>query len=133
MKITVTDTDSVLTAIVLGDDSTGSDYITEPPLPSESRQVQTEPLPWFSYPFVVGRGNRDVSFSWTVARQHSTKGAASDFCKTHAPLVPVNCSLSILEGSTTTTYSRAIMGRVECVEINGVSTRFRYSVTGVKP
>jgi hypothetical protein len=129
MTITATDTDGVLAAVTLGDHSSG-DWIVDPPmLPSERRKVQVTPLFRGAAPFVWGRGNRTISFSWVVSRDHGAVATAAAFAWEHAGLVPINVSLALAEGAETTTYV-GVISEVTCLELYGQATLFRYAVEG---
>ena len=115
-------------AVTLGDDATG-DYIVDPqPLPVERRAAQVESLAFAARKVAIGRGNRQTSFSWTVARLHASLAAADTFAWNHAAGVPVNCSLQITVGTTVLTYSSAVIDDVTITEQLGKSTKTRYTV-----
>jgi hypothetical protein len=119
--------------VTLGDDSVG-DYITDPPpLPIERRDLQQEALAFGSRKFATGRGNAETSFSWTVARVHADQPSADGFVWGHALSVPVNCTLSVMDATTTWTFASAVIVEVACVEQTGISTRFRYTAQGAVP
>lgn len=133
MKIDVTDLESVLSAITLGDDSAG-DYIIDPaPLPKEVRSAQVSPISLAGRVFAKGRGNRRVSWSWTVEREHTTATAASQFVFAHPALVPINAGVTVTLPSATVTFTSAVITSVECVKNAGRTTQFRYTIDGATP
>ncbi len=123
------------TAVTLGDDDSGDYIIDPPPTPVEKRQVQVEQLALAPRVFANGLGNRETSFSWTVARIHADLPAAVAFVWDHAASVPLNCSLAIDDPDTTlvASFSSAVIVEVACLEQTGISTKFRYSVQGAVP
>ncbi|MGO8678054.1 MAG: hypothetical protein ACLQVX_19600 [Limisphaerales bacterium] len=123
------------TPVTLGDDGAGDFIIDPPPIPAEARQVQTEQLALAARVFANGLGNRETSFSWTVARVHASQAAADGFVWGHAATVPMNCSLGINDpdGAAIASFSSAVIVEVACVEQTGVSTKFRYTVQGAVP
>lgn len=132
MKITVNPVPSG-TAVVLGDDSAGAYIVDPPPMPAERRVAQVEALYEANAVFAKGRGNRSVSFFWTVARDHADAITAAAFALNHCKDVPIDCTIDVLNGSTTTSFIQAVIEEVTCVDLTGKSTRFRYSVVGAVP
>ncbi|HXP61537.1 MAG TPA: hypothetical protein VN829_13655 [Dongiaceae bacterium] len=142
MKLVATDTSGTLGAVTLGDESAG-DLFVEPPLPSEKRQTQFEALAFsqaspanltLGRAFVYGRGNANVSFTWTVERQHATQTAAASFLWAHAPAVPNNCSLAVFtDDGTEHNFVSAVITEVTFLEWTNIRTRCRYSVEGAVP
>jgi hypothetical protein len=118
--------------VTLGEDAAG-DYIIEPPQPVERREVQSEGLAFADTKFVTGRGNREYSFSWVVARQHADQEAAEGFTWGHAATVPMNCSLAITDAPGAPNFSSAVIVEVAIVELKGQSTKTRYTVQGAVP
>jgi hypothetical protein len=135
MQIIATDLAEVLAPITLGDDAAAAFIIDPPPIPTEKRQVQTEQLVLAPAVFANGLGNRQCSFSWTVARVHASQAAADTFVWTHAASVPLNASLAINDpdGSNIQTFSSAVISEVACAEQSGISTKFRYRVEAATP
>ena len=133
MKIVASDLAAVLSNITLGDDDNGALIVDPLPLPATKREGQVEGLFRGSRAYAKGRGNRETSFNWTVSRQHADKATAMAFVYAHEALVPVDCGLVITHAAGTTTYTSAVMVGVECVELTGLSTKFRYSVVGAIP
>lgn len=129
MKITVSDADQVLDDIVLGDDAGGDVIIDPQPLPKESRLAQVTQLFRGERPFVTGRGNRTVQFTWTVARDHGNTGAATAFAWTHAAAVPMNAVLMIEEGAIKLGFT-GVITEVTPLDQYGCATTFRYGITG---
>jgi hypothetical protein len=133
LKIDVTDLDSVLAAITLGDDSAGA-YIIDPlPLPKEQRGTQITPVSFGARVFAKGRGNRRVGFTWTVDREHSTASVAGAFAFEHPALVPINAGVVVTFASGSVTYAAAVISSVECVKNAGRTTQFRYTIEGATP
>lgn len=104
----------------------------EVPLPVESRAVQVEGLFRSDTPFAEARGNKVCSFAWAVSRVHADASAAKAFALSHRNDVPKKCSIAILEGGSTTTFTSALIVGVEAVSLVGKSTVMRYQVTGAK-
>ncbi|HXP63248.1 MAG TPA: hypothetical protein VN829_22290 [Dongiaceae bacterium] len=123
------------TAVTLGDDAAGAYIIDPPPIPVEKRQVQIEQLVLEARVFAIGLGNRQTSFSWTVARIHADQPTADAFVWGHAAGVPLNCSLAVNDpdGTAVATFSSAVIVEVACIEQTGLSTKFRYRVQGAVP
>ncbi len=129
MQIALTDLDGALD-ITLGDDAAG-DVIVDPPLmPKEARAAQIRPLAFAPRVFAKGRGNRSTSFNWTVARSHEDEATAAAFSREHAADVPINASMQI---DGVDAYSRLVIVDVECIELYGTATTFRYSADGATP
>jgi hypothetical protein len=129
VKITAKDAEGVLDDIVLGDDGGGDWIIDPPPLPVERRKVQITPLFRGATPFAWGRGNRAVSFSWTVARDHASADAAGAFMRGHPTKVPINVTLTVDDGAGTDSYTGVIV-EVAPVDRFGRATVFRYGIDG---
>ncbi len=121
--------------MTLGDDGTGDFIVDPPPIPVERRQAQIERLVLEARVFANGVGNAQVSFSWTVARQHGTQGAADAFVWTHAGEVPLNCAVAVNDpdGAAIQSFTSAVIVEVACVEQTGCSSKFRYTVQGAVP
>jgi hypothetical protein len=130
MKITAHDAEDVLSDIDLGDDDAGDIIIDPIPLPVEQRKVQITPLFRGEHPFVAGRGNRTLAFSWVVSRVHADLATAVAFVWAHAAAVPINVELDVIEGSSTVSYT-GVMTEVAAIEQVGVSTLFRYQMQGL--
>ena len=104
MKIVAKDAEGVLADVVLGDDEGAGDFIVDPPpLPAERRRMQVTALFRGVNPFSYGRGNRSMSFRWTVSRNHASADAAGQYMRWHARAVPINVELVVVDGVNTDT------------------------------
>lgn len=134
MKVTATDTVGALGTITLGDESASDVIVDSPVMLEEVRQIQSENLAFATRGFAVGRGNAQTNFSWTVERQHASQTAALTFQLTHAPLVPVNCSVAVYtDDGTEHNFTSAVITRVKIVEWSNIRTRATYTVEGAIP
>jgi hypothetical protein len=130
VKIVAKDAEEVLIDVVLGDDEEAGDFIIDPPpLPSEHRKAQITPLFRGTNPFTWGRGNRSISFRWTVSRNHASADAAGTFLRGHAATVPINVTLVVTDGIGTDTYM-GVMTEVTAVGRLGRETVFAYAIDG---
>ena len=130
MKITAKDAEGVLADVVLGDDEGAGDFIIDPPpLPAERRRMQVTALFRGVNPFSYGRGNRSMSFRWTVSRNHASADAAGQYMRWHARAVPINVELVVVDGVNTDTYV-GVMVEVSAVGRTGRETVFGYTIDG---
>ena len=80
-------------------------------------------------PFSYGRGNRSMSFRWTVSRNHASADAAGQYMRWHARAVPINVELVVVDGVNTDTYV-GVMVEVSAVGRTGRETVFGYTIDG---
>ena len=91
--------------------------------------MQITPLFRGTYPFARGRGNRTISFRWTVSRQHASADTAGTFLRGHAATVPINVTLQVADGANADSYS-GVMAEVFGVGRTGRETVFGYAIEG---
>ena len=132
MKIVATDS-ATLAQITLGDDVNCEVILAPSALPRESREAQEAPLVMADRAFGYGRGNAEMSFSWTTERQHADAPTAAAFAWSHAAAVPITCLLIITETGFQMRFSLAVITEVAVVGCDGVRTRIAYAVVGAVP
>ena len=133
MKIIVTDLAGVQAALTLGDDSVGDYIVDPPPVPTETRQAQHEPLAFGARQFSYGRGNALIKFSWTVERVHADIPTSTLFAWNHAAVVAWNVSIAIMSPTVVATFMSAVIPEVAVLEQCGCSTKTRYTAEGCMP
>ena len=104
-----------------------------PPVPTETRQAQHEPLAFGARQFSYGRGNALIKFSWTVERVHADIPTSTLFAWNHAAVVAWDVSIVIMSPTVVATFMSAVIPEVAVLEQCGCSTKTRYTAEGCVP
>lgn len=113
---------------VLADEAAG-EYIAGGP-PHMRGLAQVEPLYGSQSPFVADQGNRTWTWTFVVMREHADAEAAAAFLASHPADISGLLDVQMIQGSTTTVMTDAVLTAYEPDEPTGRSTNIRYQFTG---